>query len=772
VDKDNFFGREENLKQLHIQLWQSDRIASIAGMGGIGKTELALQYTKAQVKESQYPAGICWLSAREQNIATQIVDFAQIHLNLNFPEQLKDDARITFCWKHWPQGEALVVFDDVTNYDAIKPYLPADSRFKVLITTRLDLGSSFEKVVIEELDSKSAIALLESFPDMSQRIRSQLADTQALCEWVGYLPLALELLGRFLARKLDWSIARLLKALEDHRLDAKALVKTENGMTGQLGVVAALELSWKELNEAEQELACLLGMFAIAPIPWSLVESCQPEVDPVDLEDTRDDGLMAHSLLKRVGDGSYQLHQIVQEYFRIKLGERGDQGKSIKVAYCQVMIEIAKNIIEPIPIESFQNISASILHLEETINEWTEVLNDDNLIWPLMGVIRFHKSQLNYTLAESWYNSCFNMIENRLGKDQFEITYVMEELISIYRNLGRYQDAEKLCWKSLKIRIESRGEVDSEVATSFNSIASVYHDQGKYEEAELYSKKAMNLKIQLLGENHPESLTAKNNLARLFIDQGRYLEAEIILIQVIDSHQSIYGEENSGTITFMSNLAALYRNQEKYTESEKLHKKVLTLKKKMLGEIHPKVAITLNNLALLYSDQNRHKDAQLLYEESLNISEVSLGREHRESCTTIGNLGKCYNDQGDFKNAKLYFVEALEGKIKSLGEEHPDVANLLSNLGGLSLNQGEYNESEMYYRQALSMRIKLLGEKHPNVAITQFSLGFLYHHQNKYIEAEGLYRQALITAEDKLGLEHSITQRILSHLSSLSQPPA
>jgi NB-ARC domain len=165
VDKDNFFGREENLKQLHIQLWQSDRIASIAGMGGIGKTELALQYTKAQVKESQYPAGICWLSAREQNIATQIVDFAQIHLNLNFPEQLKDDARITFCWKHWPQGKALVVFDDVTNYDAIKPYLPVDSRFKVLIATRLDLGSSFEKVVIEELDAKSAIDLLESLVD-------------------------------------------------------------------------------------------------------------------------------------------------------------------------------------------------------------------------------------------------------------------------------------------------------------------------------------------------------------------------------------------------------------------------------------------------------------------------------------------------------------------------------------------------------------------------------------------------------------------------------
>jgi hypothetical protein len=193
----------------------------------------------------------------------------------------------------------------VTDYQAIAAYLPpADPRFKLLITTRLDLGRSVQKVPLEELDEDGAIALLESLVG-GDRVRSQLADAQALCKWVGYLPLALELLGRFLARKLDWSIARLLKALEDQRLDAKALVKTENGMTGQLGVVAALELSWKELNEAEQELACLLGMFAIAPIPWSLVENCQPGVEAEDLEDTRDKGLKERSLLKRVGEGRY-----------------------------------------------------------------------------------------------------------------------------------------------------------------------------------------------------------------------------------------------------------------------------------------------------------------------------------------------------------------------------------------------------------------------------------------------------------------------------------
>jgi NB-ARC domain len=370
-----FVGRDDKLIELNDRLQSNQRIAitAIAGMGGIGKTELALQYAIAQLQQGQYPAGFCWLRARDREIATEIVAFAQVHLGLSLPDQLEIEEQVRFCWQRWPQGEALVVLDDVTDYQAIAPYLPpADPRFKLLITTRLNLGSTVQKIDIEELDEDSAIDLLESLVNRDEpvkdiRIRSHLADVQALCKWVGYLPLALELLGRFLAQKKDWSIARLLKALEGKRLDAKALVETENGMTGQLGVAAALELSWQELNEPEQQLACVLGMFAIAPIPWSLVERCQSEVEPDDLEDTRDDGLIDRSLLKRVGEGRYQLHQIVQEYFRIKLEQRLDRGEAIKVAFWQVMVEIAKGIDDSPTIDQIEQVKESFAHLEEGV---------------------------------------------------------------------------------------------------------------------------------------------------------------------------------------------------------------------------------------------------------------------------------------------------------------------------------------------------------------------------------------------------------------------
>jgi hypothetical protein len=84
----------------------------------------------------------------------------------------------------------------VTDYQAIEPYLPpADPRFKLLITTRLDLVRSVQKIATEELDEDGAIALLESLVGV-ERVRSQLADAQALCKWVGYFGIVGEIFSK------------------------------------------------------------------------------------------------------------------------------------------------------------------------------------------------------------------------------------------------------------------------------------------------------------------------------------------------------------------------------------------------------------------------------------------------------------------------------------------------------------------------------------------------------------------------------------------------
>ncbi len=236
-----------------------------------------------------YPGGICWLRAREEDIGLQIIQFARIHLGLQPPEDLDLPERVRWCWQHWQQGNTLVVVDDVKNYSHIKPLLPPQpSQFKVLITTRLKLdnrGSLFLEVLPEE----DALSLLTQFigeeNDSQESIKAK-----ELVQRLGYLPLALQLVGRYV-KKRKISLAEMLRRLEEKGLGHPSLEVKENDPTWTLsikrGVAAAFELSWEELSESAQELGCLLSLFANAGIPWLLVEAAAAEKDAEELEDAR-----------------------------------------------------------------------------------------------------------------------------------------------------------------------------------------------------------------------------------------------------------------------------------------------------------------------------------------------------------------------------------------------------------------------------------------------------------------------------------------------------
>jgi hypothetical protein len=293
-----FVGRADALGELEAQLQGSGPllITALKGMGGIGKSELALRYALASLEAGTYSDGILWVEGRGADLGTQIVTFAQAQLGLMPPDNLDLAGQVAYCWRHWPPltdapGRVLVIFDDVTDAAALHPYLPPqEDRYRVVLTSRRQLGRAFSTLELDVLDLEPALELLGSLAG-AERIEAVRAEAVALVNWLGRLPLALELVGRYLANDLDLDLPTLQRRLEAQTVRARALLKPEDDdysdMTAKRGVAAAFELSVQELTETQGELAYALSLFGNAAMPWALVQPCLPEADEEALEDGR-----------------------------------------------------------------------------------------------------------------------------------------------------------------------------------------------------------------------------------------------------------------------------------------------------------------------------------------------------------------------------------------------------------------------------------------------------------------------------------------------------
>ncbi|WP_308312662.1 BTAD domain-containing putative transcriptional regulator [Streptomyces sp. ISL-11] len=310
----DFTGRRDQAAALAAALTEGTHaVAVVTGMGGVGKTSLAVR-TAHDVVES-FPDGQLYAELRGADGAP--VDPADVLSGFltalgvppaRIPARLADRAAL---FRSTVSGRAvLVVLDNAVGVDRLQPLLPGAPECAVLITARaLTAMPATFTLPLDGLGRRDAVDLIGRIAG-PRRAAEEPEAVSALAAACGHLPLALRVTAARLAARPAWTVAALLERMSD---EARLLGELR---AGDLAVEAAFEMSFSQLGSAHARAFMLLSIPHRAE--WDVEAAaallCLPEADAEDVLEA----LVDAALLETWAPGRYRFHDLVGVYARTK----------------------------------------------------------------------------------------------------------------------------------------------------------------------------------------------------------------------------------------------------------------------------------------------------------------------------------------------------------------------------------------------------------------------------------------------------------------------
>ncbi|KAJ6003697.1 hypothetical protein N7522_006389 [Penicillium canescens] len=632
---DKFVGRQDELDNLwqHLQPTNSPsrKVAILHGLGGMGKTQLAVRF--ARDHKDTFTA-IFWMSGKDRDALLQSLSFALDRLPEQYlyretisDEDVEQRARHMLRWLALDGNSRwLIIFDNIDQYSAfnsavgdgydISEFFPTADHGSILITSRLqsltELGVPFP---MHRLDSHTSVQLLLQSSGLSASNTESNPDILALTNRLDGLPLAIVVAGAFM-RETGTSITEYLEYYQKSWYELQ--LQSDPGRQYQQGnMLQTWMISYCEIQKrypCAADLLLLLARFDNRHIWYELVESGRHSSNVPDwLKKAISSGLafkiavkslVEYSLLEsKQQEGSYAMHPVVQDW-------------------CHHIASTKKNV------NSIQ-------------------LNELALI------------SVGYTVPNA-FDSDYSGLQQRLLP---HANYV--------RHLG---------WSGDNIGLWG----------AFHGLGDLYFEQGKLREAEEMYQRALAGYEKAQGPDHTSTLHIVNNLGLLYSDQGKLKEAEEMYQRALAGYEKALGPDHTFTLDTVHNLGLFYYDQGKLKEAEEKYQRALAGCGKALGPDHTSTLGTVNNLGNLYKAQGKLKEAKEMYQRALAGYEKALGPDHTSTLGTVSNLGTLYFNQGKLKEAEEMYQRVLSGYEKALGPDHARTLRLAETLNALSIADGKY----------------------------------------------------------------------------------
>jgi tetratricopeptide (TPR) repeat protein len=730
-----FTGRDDLLEQLstYFSSWKAVNtpIAALYGLGGMGKTQIALEYA---YRFSERYQGVFWVNASAQEVF--LADVVVIADALGLPVPVGQEAVATLSQvKQWLSRHSrwLLIFDAVGDLSLATTIIPLRSYGHVIMTTRTPVSRTYAYTLeVEKLSSQAALDLLlrrvgisleeHSLPPLVAEERD---GAHRICDLLDGLPLALDQAGAYI-EETGCSLTEYYYRCQQQHLMLLSL-RGDSAAVHPDSVVTTWSLSFARLELQDPGAADLLRVCAfLAPavIPQQIIVRGAAYLGPhlTDLPTN-----VAHF------DAAIKL---LRQFAFVR---RFPQAQTISLH--RLVQVIVRAWMEP---------EEQALWAERTVQALCATFpGKDDLEW----------SRCSFYIPHVY--ACERLIED-YHLEHIAVGPLFYRAGRFFHDHAQYEQAEPLYQQALRL-IEASSEPSAaggsvEVLDALGWLAL---DRGLFTQAEPFFQRAYALKKQVYGDAHMEIAITLHALGRLAQAQYRYEEAERLYLQALTIKEAAVGRESAEAATTLHALGWLCQDRGQYDAAFAYYQQAFAIRSKVLEPDHVSMATALHQLARMAHYQKHYEQAEKLYLQSLAIKEKKLGLEHPFSAIGMDALAWLYQDQGRFEEAEAYYQSALSIREQAFGQEHHFTAETMHHLGCLYQDQRLFQQAEALLLQASGIRERVLGPTHPLTAISTHQLARLYSTQQRWEEAEGQYQRTLAIRKQSFGMSHPATHSVI-----------
>jgi tetratricopeptide (TPR) repeat protein len=620
---DRVVGRTGPLTLLRNQLTAGNptaigQTASFQGLGGLGKTQLAVEY--AYEFKADYPNGVIWLSA-DQDVEAQLTDLARTARWVAPQSEHKDKLAVA-RQRIRTYSNALLIFDNVDNFDAIAAFLPEPSaKPHIIITSRLEIPG-FVPVAVDLLSDELALKMLFLEAGRKPESQADLTSARELVELLGGLPLALELAGAYLRnRPVSWTEyaaitkENLSRALPERFL-AGSFTKHEADIFSSLRVHQQILHEYPILRSILDLLTWSgSGSMGLPLMGYALgITSISELKDALGLA-------VALRLLQRTSDDErYSMHRLVREVRRTEEpGPEIDWMRNVAERVVAWFVERKRNFADLVYFEGEIHHLVSWQQNAKKISARLTV----KLIW-LQGYPPFHRGK--YEEAKRWLEAALSAYQTGALDDPELKANLLSDLCTIHTNLGELPLGIACGEESLTIRLAT------------------------------------------LGGDHPDTAMTMNNLGATYRLNGPLDKSLALADQALRVWQKAYGDNHIDTALALGNVGATYAEMGELEKAFNFRKRSLDARIKVLGTLHPDTAIGYAELGDTYRRKRDFKKALESEEMARDLVNQIAGPDSVQMASVYQHFGNIHVSSGELKLALSFLTQAYELRWRLLGE--------------------------------------------------------------------------------------------------------